>query len=258
MALAILLVCLSVVHSIPLARIVIDSKTRLDAIFVLDAVLPEVSARHPEISITFEDQLSNDNLSTARVQLSENWTPSDESYIVQVMGSSVMITANGRLGLAYCLHDLSAHLALRVTQDKSAVSYEQALLSFTAVLREAYDIRTWSEEGQLLDLPDRSYYSDTAPFVDTELLQSECSALEGELVPALLRLGMNSITILHSDVEDYITYDALPSFRPDAPQIYNASSPHRTRAVALAGVMAPWIRHITEDFGIQVHETPSS
>ena len=57
------------------------------------------------------------------------------------------------------------------------------------------------------------------------LLQAECDALEYELVPALLRLGMNSITILHSDVEDYVVYDALATFLPGpgpASVIYSA------------------------------------
>jgi hypothetical protein len=59
---------------------------------------------------------------------------------------------------------------------------------------------------------------------------AECEALEGELVPNLLRLHMNSITVLHSDVEDYVTYDTLPHFLPGAPAIYPPNDPHRTRA----------------------------
>jgi hypothetical protein len=58
----------------------------------------------------------------------------------------------------------------------------------------------------------------------------ECEALEGELVPNLLRLHMNSITVLHSDVEDYVTYDTLPQYLPGAPAVYHANDPHRVRA----------------------------
>jgi hypothetical protein len=70
----------------------------------------------------------------------------------------------------------------------------------------------------------------------------ECAALEAEIVPALLRLKMNSLTVLHSDVEDYVSYDNLSVFLPNAPVIYAQNDTHRARSRGIVSVMGPWIR----------------
>ena len=91
----------------------------------------------------------------------------------------------------------------------------------------AYGVRAWSEEGTLLALPDRGYYTADGAGADTGAIAAEAAALEAEIVPALLRLRMNALVVLHSDVEDYVTYDSLPSFLPGAPAVAAAHLEHR-------------------------------
>jgi hypothetical protein len=73
------------------------------------------------------------------------------------------------------------------------------------------------------------------------------------VLPALLRLRMNALIVLHSDLEDYVTYDSLPRFLPGAPAIYNASDDHRVRRAGVVSVMADWIAHLADAFGIQFY-----
>jgi hypothetical protein len=81
------------------------------------------------------------------------------------------------------------------------------------------------------------------------------------VVPALLRLRMNALIVLHSDIEDYVTYDTLPAHLPGAPAIYAAGDPHRQRRAGIVAVMAPWIARLRAlyglDFFFQVYELSS-
>jgi hypothetical protein len=81
------------------------------------------------------------------------------------------------------------------------------------------------------------------------------------VVPALLRLRMNALVVLHSDIEDYVTYDTLPSHLPGAPAIYAPAAPHRARRAGIVAVMAPWIARLKAEYGLefffQVYELSS-
>jgi hypothetical protein len=167
-----------------------------------------------------------------------------------------LVTCGGLLGLAYALHDVREALELNRTAGI-------ALRVGAGPLRAPpnYALRSWSEEGQLLDLPDRGYYAADGSAADTAAIAAECAALEAEVVPALLRLRMNALIVLHSDIEDYVTYDSLPALLPGAPAIYAADAPHRARRAGIVGVMAPWVAHLKAAYGIdfffQVYELSS-
>jgi hypothetical protein len=73
---------------------------------------------------------------------------------------------------------------------------------------------------------------------------------------SLPRSPRRSITLLHSDLEDYVTYDGLPAFLPGAPPVYGPSDPHRSRAASLIAVVAPWVAHLTHDYGLAIYFQP--
>ncbi len=79
----------------------------------------------------------------------------------------------------------------------------------------AFPMRMFSEEGQLLDIPDFGYYSDEPPYVDEKRLQVEVDELK-RLVDHIVRLGYNTFTILHLSFEEYVDYRYLdkPVYEP--------------------------------------------
>ena len=178
-------------------------------------------------------------------------------------GGALRVACGGLLGLAYALHELREGLALALAGGGGSVG--AAVAAFAAAGGRAgaptFGLRPWSEEGQLLALPDRGFYTADGAAADVAAIAGEAAALEAEVVPALLRLRMNALIVLHSDVEDYVTYDSLPSFLPGAPAIYAANATHRARRAGVVGVMAPWIEHLAADFGLafffQVYELSS-
>lgn len=72
----------------------------------------------------------------------------------------------------------------------------------------AFPMRMFSEEGQLLDLPDRNYYCDEPPYVDVPRLRRDVEEAK-RLVDHVARLGYNTVTFLHVNCEDYIDYQYL-------------------------------------------------
>ena len=181
------------------------------------------------------------------VDLDSNWqrhhlTPTAETYRKYVSGNGFQIVANGLLGLAYVLHDFREHLIFELTASTSFISYSSTKILQSVLERyfntlppePLFTLRTWSEEGQLLAIPDRGFYdSNNISRANTTALLEEAHMLEYEIMPALLRLRMNSITILHSDIEDYVSYDLLPRYLSMAPAIYPRDDPHRSRQVSL-------------------------
>jgi hypothetical protein len=160
------------------------------------------------------------------------------------------VACGGLLGLAYAVHDLREALLLAGARGGAAVVADFCEAAATA---PAYGVRAWSEEGALLALPDRGYYTADGAAANTSAIAQEAAALEGEIVPALLRLRMNALIVLHSDIEDYVTYDSLPALLPGAPAIYAPDDAHRARRAGVISVMAPWIAHLRDDFGIAFH-----
>ena len=87
----------------------------------------------------------------------------------------------------------------------------------------AFPLRMFSEEGQLLDIPDFGYYSDSPPYVNETLLRNDVDEAK-KLVDAIARLGFNALAVLHLSFEEYIDYRYL-----DKP-VYDAGDPHRMRS----------------------------
>jgi hypothetical protein len=157
------------------------------------------------------------------LDLASSWpstqlTPAAERYCVDLDSDGRLnITGAGLLGLAYGIHDLREWLALNTAQlmfypgaCPPNGAWGRSLAAFFergAPSPPHYALRTYSEEGQLLALPDRGYYFPDGSNADVASIHAEAEALEAEVIPALLRLRMNTLTVLHSDVEDYVNYD---------------------------------------------------
>lgn len=271
---------------LPPVAIAIDPTAADDAAAVLAIVLPELHAElaalHPappgapaaRPTVTFD--LAPGWRAAHRTPAGERHTRTLLPPATPAGGLSVTVTAGGLLGLAYAVHDLREHLALwpgaRAGGSSSGAGAPpppagwaaDALAAFgsAAPPTPLYATRAWSEEGQLLALPDRGYYTQPdGGAANVTAIAGEAAALEGEVVPALLRLRMNALVVLHSDVEDYVTYDSLPGFLPGAPAVYAPGDAHRVRRSGVLSVMAPWIAHLAADFGLgfyfQVYELSS-
>jgi hypothetical protein len=184
--------------------------------------------------------------------LSVHMSPPAERYTALLSDNGTLkLKGSGLLGLAYGIHDLREYLALSIDLESGfdkcpkPGAWHRALASFAErgpPPPPQYALRTYSEEGELLALPDRGYYLPNGSGADTAAIAAEATALEAEVVPAILRLRMNTLTVLHSDVEDYVSYDLLSHFLPGAPTIYAQGDPHRARAAGIIGVIAPWIQ----------------
>jgi hypothetical protein len=94
----------------------------------------------------------------------------------------------------------------------------------------AFPLRMFSEEGQLLDIPDFGYYRDAPPYVNELLLRKELEELKRQ-VDHIVRLGYNTMTVLHMSFEDYIDYRYL-----DKP-IYTQDDPHRKRSPVFCSIL---------------------
>jgi hypothetical protein len=241
-----------------------------DASAVLSHVLPELQSLLRSYSpLDPAPRSDGEGASAVHFDLAPDWrrdhlTPAAERstrIVVSAAPPRVVVEAWGLLGLAYAVHDLREHLALLPSPSPSA--WADAVLAFgrRAAPSPAYTTRAWSEEGQLLAIPDRGYYTADGAAANMSAIASEAAALEAEIVPALLRLKMNTLIVLNSDVEDYVSYDQLPQFMPNAPVIYASNDTHRVRAAGIVSVMNPWIAHLRDAFGIafmfQVYELSS-
>ena len=242
--------------------VIIDEYAARNAKKILDYVLPEIS---DVLVLKTPSQASTSSL-IVEYSLSSSWknntgTEAAEQCDRKILSDNLPalhlhFTCGGLLGLAFSLHSLRENIALK-GEDASF----NELLNIKESPNPAFGVRAWSEEGTLLAIPDRGYYSADGNSADTVAISTEALSLEAEIIPALLRLRMNSLIVLHSDIEDYITYDTLPSFLPGAPAVYSPSDPHRVRRQGIVSVMAPWVAHLRDDYGIafflQVYELSS-
>jgi hypothetical protein len=229
--------------------VLVDERTASDASALLRVVLPELAATATVTTGAVSFSLTSD-------WRDNNGTVDAERCArARSARGGLSVSCGGLLGLAYAVHELRDALSLSDDPARGIDAFEAAAPS------PVFGVRAWSEEGTLLALPDRGYYSSDGSRADVVAIAAEAAALEAEIIPALLRLRMNTLIVLHSNVEDYVTYDTLQSFLPGAPPIYNASDAHRTRRADIVSVMAPWIAHLNADFGIafyfQVYELSS-
>ncbi len=80
----------------------------------------------------------------------------------------------------------------------------------------AFGLRIFSEEGQLLDIPDIGYYSDQPPYVNVAALRKDIDQAK-RLLTHVAANGFNAFAFLHLNVEEYIDYAHLdkPIYPPD-------------------------------------------
>ncbi len=86
-----------------------------------------------------------------------------------------------------------------------------------------FPIRIFSEQGQLLDIPDIAYYSDQSPYVNTALLSNDVEKTK-QLMRHVAANGFNAFAFLHLNVEEYIDYRYLDQ------TIYPDDDRHRLRS----------------------------
>jgi len=150
-------------------------------------------------------------------------TSSETFAITSPRKRSLLVEGGSALGVAYGLYHLAEQI--RLGEDVWQVRAREGPF---------FRDRLFSEEGQLLDLPDRGYYSDDPPYLNVDVLKSEIAHLRA-LLPHLLRHRFNGLTILHLNVEDYVDYDLL-----DKP-IYAQDDPHRARSKVLCELMKEFV-----------------
>lgn len=139
---------------------------------------------------------------------------------VGLAGHKAVVIEGDERGLMYGAFKLAERI--RLGDDPFALTIESA---------PEFPLRMFSEEGQLLDLPDQSYYADQAPYVDESRVRQEINEAK-RLVDQVARLGFNTITFLHVNCEDYIDYSYL-----DQP-IYAAGDRHLVRSPVFCRYMS--------------------
>jgi len=112
-------------------------------------------------------------------------------------GRKALVIEGDERGLMYGAFKLAERI--RLGDDPFALTIESA---------PEFPLRMFSEEGQLLDLPDQSYYAEQSPYVDESRVRREVDEAK-RLVDQIARLGFNTITFLHVNCEDYIDYRYL-------------------------------------------------
>jgi hypothetical protein len=147
---------------------------------------------------------------------SEAWRPLvDEGFRIRPIATrahrSLAVEGDAR-GVMYGLFKLAE--VIRLGQDPWKLHLAEA---------PAFPIRMFSEQGQLLDLPDIAYYSDKPPYVNEQQLRAEIDEAK-RLIEHVVRLGFNTITLLHVSCEEYIDYRYLGK------RIYGEDDRHRARS----------------------------
>ncbi len=145
-----------------------------------------------------------------------------EAYAIKPLplsGRRGSIVLGDERGRAYALHKLAERV--RLGESPWQVDLDA---------RPAFPIRIFSEEGQLLDIPDRGYYLDRPPYVNEPLLCEEMAELK-RLLPHIASLGYNALAVLHLGVEEYIDYRHLDE------AVYPPDDPHRRRSPIFCKVL---------------------
>ncbi|MCD4726721.1 MAG: hypothetical protein K8R46_03605, partial [Pirellulales bacterium] len=131
---------------------------------------------------------------------------------VELGGRRAIVVAGNQRGLMYGVFKLAERI--RLGEELWQIEIKSA---------PAFPMRMFSEEGQLLDIPDIGYYSDEPPYVDEKRLQREVDELK-RLVDHVAKLGFNTLTVLHLSFEEYIDYKYLDK------EVYAPDDRHRLRS----------------------------
>ncbi len=152
---------------------------------------------------------------TDEIATNENGEKSNERFVIepqQTAGERLVAIQGQRRGLMYGTFKLAERV--RLGDDPWQVKLDST---------PAFPLRIFSEQGQLLDIPDKSYYADESPYVNEQRLRDETDQLK-QLMRHVASLGFNAFCILHLNVEEYIDYRYLDK------EVYAADDPHRVRS----------------------------
>lgn len=140
-------------------------------------------------------------------------TAQSQAFEIAPEGGGLVVRSSG-VGLV--------HGAFRLAESIRRDGFNPALrLAETPAFAE----RMFSYEGTVLGLPDEGYYFRDRPYANPFTIKEQSEAARTAM-RSLLRLGFNSITFLHLNLEDYVNYDRLG----DGFQVYAADSLHRPRS----------------------------
>ena len=149
-------------------------------------------------------------------KLDSQWKgTTDEAYRIGVLPQSSgkgLFVQGGVKGTMYGLYKLAEKIRLK--EDFWKLQFEGS---------PAFPIRLFSEEGQLLDLPDRGYYTKEPPYVNEAILRSEVDELKS-LMRDIVKLGYNRFVVLNLGVDEYIDYKYLDK------EVFAKDDPHRIRS----------------------------
>ena len=158
---------------------------------------------------------------------------------VSLTGRKVLMVEGDERGTMYGIFKLAERI--RIEDDFWQVKINMA---------PAFPLRTFSEEGQLLDIPDRGYYSDSSPFVNERILREEVDEVK-ELIQHIVSLGYNAFSLLHLGVEEYIDYKYLDK------QVYQPDDRHRVRSAVFCKYLkevCDYAHSLHVDVYLQVYE----
>jgi alpha-glucuronidase len=190
-----------------------------DLTAALKAASPEVSVayvvvyRKPDAPLPEGDVIL---VGSAYQPSGKRWKPDrPEGFRIQPLelsGRRALTVEGDQRGLMYGVFKLAERI--RLGEELWQIKIESA---------PAFPMRMYSEEGQLLDIPDVGYYSDEPPYVDEKRLQREVNELK-QLVDHVAKLGFNTLTVLHLSFEEYIDYKYLDK------EVYAPDDRHRLRS----------------------------
>ena len=160
--------------------------------------------------------------------------PERDGYEARFDGAALTMRARSCNGLMNAAHRLADHVAAspRTTESllacllshahASAVSAESVVIVDAPVLAT----RIYSDQGQLLDSPDRGFYAADGSLNASRVASDAATFLA--LVPTWQELGINAAAWESSGIEDFVNYDRLGS----GIEVYASNNAHRVRTAA--------------------------
>lgn len=178
--------------------------------------------------------------SLPRPSLSTRLIAPHDGYRAALHGNGTLsLTAATCGGAADGLHRLADHVFANCA---SGGTFAACLSSHPKFSRgelaeaPAFPSRIYSDQGQLLDAPDRGYYSPNGS-LNAARVQADIDLAVG-LIPELEAHQFTGFMFESSGVEDYINYDHLGG----GFDVYPAGDPHRARVDAWARSLNPMLQ----------------
>ena len=170
------------------------------------------------VASTLETLLTNTTIIIEKIEkinINIDATLSPESFRWIKNETIIHIQAADHRGIIYSIHEIIKQISNRQHIQK------------TNSQSPAFPRRTFSEQAQLLNLPDVAYYTSTGDMNSARII-SECQTLMS-LIPKLHWLRINTLQILLNHIEDVVDYSFLTK-ATNRPPIYASHDPHVKRA----------------------------